>query len=401
MRGYIRKRNYTDSKTGKVKKTSTYVVAYNVPREPGERRKQAFKSGFRTRKDAQTWLTKKAEELRQGIAPPDERMTVEQYLRGWLESISDSISASALHAYSNHVEKHIIPALGKIRLTELRVQHIERAKVQWKSSDLKRRKERVGKLSARTTRHIFCTLRAALNRAKRQRMIATNPCDLLDPPKVERKEMKHLSAGGSAALLKALEDSDIGAAITVSLGAGLRRGELLALKWGNINLDAGVLTVQNALERDGDVTRLKPPKTESSRRTIILPKFVVDRLRRHRMEQPQPFPANVAILQTPETLIFERDGEPWVPNTFTTAFMRALSNAGIKHVRLHDLRHTFASLMLESGVDLKTVSTALGHSSVATTGNIYAHVTHSLKRDAADRLDDAITTALRKSTKAS
>jgi len=122
---------------------------------------------------------------------------------------------------------------------------------------------------------------------------------------------------------------------------------------------------------------------------------VVDRLRRHRTEQAQRFPANVAILHTPETLVFERNGKPWVPNTFTTAFMRALRDAGVKRVRLHDLRHSYASLLLESGVDLKTVSTALGHSSVATTGNIYAHVTHSLKRDAADKLDDAITKAMR------
>ncbi len=401
MRGYFRKRNYIDDKTGEARKTSTWVVAYDLPREPGEPRRQAFKSGFRTRRDAEAWFTQKAEELRQGIAPPDERMTVEQYLKQWLESISDSVSASALHAYRNHVELHIIPALGKVRLTELRAQHIERAKAQWRSSDLKRRKGKVGKLSARTTHHIFCTLRDALNRAKRQRMIAINPCDLVDPPKVERKEMKHLNAQDSVALLRALGDSDIGAAITVSLGAGVRRGELLALRWGDIDLDAGVLSVQNALERDGGITRLKPPKTESSRRTIILPRFVVDRLRRHRIEQTQRFPANVAILQTPETLVFERNGKSWVPNTFTTAFMRALREAGVKRVRLHDLRHSYASLLLESGVDLKTVSMALGHSSVATTANIYAHVTHSLKRDAADRLDNAITTAMQKAPRVS
>ena len=401
MRGYFRKRNYIDDKTGEARKTSTWVVAYDLPREPGEPRRQAFKSGFRTRRDAEAWFTQKAEELRQGIAPPDERMTVEQYLKQWLESISDSVSASALHAYRNHVELHIIPALGKVRLTELRAQHIERAKAQWRSSDLKRRKGKVGKLSARTTHHIFCTLRDALNRAKRQRMIAINPCDLVDPPKVERKEMKHLNAQDSVALLRALGDSDIGAAITVSLGAGVRRGELLALRWGDIDLDAGVLSVQNALERDGGITRLKPPKTESSRRTIILPRFVVDRLRRHRIEQAQRFPANVAILQTPETLVFERNGKSWVPNTFTTAFMRALRDAGVKRVRLHDLRHSYASLLLESGVDLKTVSMALGHSSVATTANIYAHVTHSLKRDAADRLDNAITTAMQKAPRVS
>jgi integrase len=401
MRGHFKRRNYIDKKSGKARRTSTWSVQYDLPREPGSPRERKIKAGFRTRKEADAWFTKKAEELRQGIAPPDERMTVEQYLRQWLESISASVSASAFHAYSNHVEKHIIPALGKVRLTELRAQHIERAKVQWKSSDLKRRKEKVGKLSARTTHHIFCTLRAALNRAKRQRMIATNPCDLLDPPKVERKEMKYLGAEGGAALLHALEDSAIGAAITLSLGAGLRRGELLALRWGDIDLDAQRLTVQRSLEREGRITRFKEPKTQRSRRTISLPGFVVDRLRRHRVEQAQGFPANVAILQTPETLVFERNGKAWVPNTFTTAFMRALDDAGIPRLRLHDLRHSFASMAIEAGVDLKTISSALGHSAISTTADIYAHVTDSLMADAANRIDGAITSALRKARTAS
>ena len=116
---FQKSRNYIDDKTGEARKTSTWVVAYDLPREPGEPRRQAFKSGFRTRRDAEAWFTQKAEELRQGISLPDERMTVEQYLKQWLESISDSVSASALHAYRNHVELHIIPALGKVRLTEL------------------------------------------------------------------------------------------------------------------------------------------------------------------------------------------------------------------------------------------------------------------------------------------
>ncbi len=117
MRGHFERKTYID-KNGKRRKMATWTIWYELPRAPGEPRKRQVKSGFRTHKEANTWFTRKAEELRQGIAPTDERQIVEQYLRGWLESVADSISASALHAYRNHVEAHIIPALGSVRLSD-------------------------------------------------------------------------------------------------------------------------------------------------------------------------------------------------------------------------------------------------------------------------------------------
>ncbi len=208
--------------------------------------------------------------------------------------------------------------------------------------------------------------------------------------------MKALDAPDAVALLRACESSIIGAAIATALGTGLRRGELLALRWGDIDLKGGLLTVQRSLERADRSTRFKEPKTRRSRRTISLPRFVVDRLCRHRTDQAQWFYANGLGRTTAERLVFERGGEPWVPNTFGTVSMRALRDAGVPHVRLHDLRHTFASMALEAGVDLKTVSNALGHSTISTTADIYAHVTDSLMRDAADRIDAIVRPALLK-----
>jgi integrase len=124
---------------------------------------------------------------------------------------------------------------------------------------------------------------------------------------------------------------------------------------------------------------------------------VTERLCRHRIEQAQRLLADGLGRPTAETLVFERGGKPWVPNTFGTAFMRALRDAKLPHLRLHDLRHSFASMAIEAGVDLKTISHALGHSAISTTADIYAHVTDSLMRDAADRIDDAVTSALQKS----
>lgn len=388
MRGTFGRKTYID-KNGRRRKMSTWCVWYDLPRRPGEPRKRKIESGFETRKDAVAWFTKKAEELRQGIAPADDRQTVEHYLTQWLTSIEGTVSASALHAYRNHVETHITPAIGKIRLTELRALHIEAAVRTWQMKSAGRRKEKVP-LSSRTVGHVFATMRTALKRAVRQRSIAWNPCDGVDAPRVERKEMRSLDAAAAAALVKACSENTIGAAIVTSLGTGLRRGELLALRWGDVDLDAGTLTVQRAIERADRQSRFKDPKTKRSRRTISLPRFVVDRLRRHRTERAQWLRAKGLGRLSAETLVFERAGEPWVPNTFGTAFARALHDAGIPHVRLHDLRHSFASMALAAGVDLKTVSSALGHSTISTTADVYAHVTDSLMRDAAEKIDEAI-----------
>jgi len=398
VRGHFGHHRYLDRKTGRLRNASTWTVWYELPRRPGEPRKQKIKGGFASRKDAVAWFTKKAEELRQGIAPADDRQTLEEYLTQWLASIEGTISSSALHAYSNHVETHIIPAIGKVRLTELRAPQIEEAVRTWQTKAAGRRKKKV-QLSSRTVGHVFATLRTALKRAVRQRSIAWNPCDGVDPPRVERKEMRALDTAAAAALIRACESGPIGAAIVTSLGTGLRRSELLALRWGDVDLKGGLLTVQRAIERADSRTRFKDPKTKRSRRTISLPRFVVDRLRRHRVQQAQWFWANGLGRTNAETLIFERAGEPWVPNTFNTAFTRTLHDAEVPHIRLHDLRHTFASTALEAGVDLKTVSSALGHSTIATTADVYAHVTDSLMRDAADRIDQALAPTLQKAAR--
>jgi len=304
------------------------------------------------------------------------------------------VRAAALRAYRNHVTMHIVPAIGKVRLTELHVGHVEAAKNTRSST------QRVGKekrcLSSRTVRHIFSTLNTSLNRAKRQRWIAINPCDLTDSPRAERREMQSLDVPAATAMLRAFEGTILDAAIVTALGSGLRRGELLALRWCDVDFVAGTLTVNRALEHENGVTRFKDPKTKRSRRTINLPTFVIERLRVHRVEQAERFLRDGMGRPTAETLLFERGGEPWIPNTFGTHFWRILRDAGLPHVRLHDLRHSFASMALKSGVDLKTVSTALGHSTISTTADVYVHVTTSLLQDAAARIDGAIGSELRK-----
>jgi integrase len=197
--------------------------------------------------------------------------------------------------------------------------------------------------------------------------------------------------------LAAFDGTDLGCAVAVAVGSGCRRGELLALRWCDLDLDAGTLRVARSLERVTIKTakhcryelRFKEPKTKQSRRTVTLPPFALVRLRRHRIEQAQRFMV-AGVRPDSDTLVFERDRLPWNPNTFGMLFSAIARDAKLPRVRLHDLRHSFASLLPAGGADLKTVSTALGHSTISVTADTYAHVSPAMLQGAADLLERVV-----------
>jgi integrase len=197
--------------------------------------------------------------------------------------------------------------------------------------------------------------------------------------------------------LAVFDSTDLRAAIATAIGSGCRRGELLALRWSDVDLERGTLRITRSLERVTIRTpkraryelRFKEPKTKRSRRTIALPPFAIERLRHHRVEQAERF-FSAGRRPDGNTLLFERDGLPWNPNTFGLTFARIARDAKLPKVRLHDLRHSFASLLLAGGADLKTVSQALGHSTISVTADTYAHVSPSMLKDAANLLDRVV-----------
>ena len=217
--------------------------------------------------------------------------------------------------------------------------------------------------------------------------LVRNPADAVEPPRYAHKEMRALDAPGVAVLLEAARDTDLQAIVAVAVGTGLRRGELLGLRWSDIDLDARRLTVRRSVETVQGITRTKPPKTTRSARTIALPPFVADVLRAERAAQ-----ARLLLLlgqgRSEDGWVFLRgDGTQWEPGAFSLAFARFVKRSKLQHVRFHDLRHSFGTLALASGVDLQTVSRALGHESVAITSRIYVHAIESLQDEAAARID--------------
>jgi len=398
-KGCFVRRTRKDPKTGRRRKAGVWSVTYDEPVPQGQPRKQRTRGGFPTRKAAEAWFETKREELCAGIVTADETSTVADYLREWIERVD--VQNHTKRVYRIHVEKYIIPALGSLLLRDLRAGHIEAARDRWLTEPrvrvAKDRKDSAPPLSAHSVKHALDTLRVALRRAREKQLIVRDPFAHVKAPRFEKPEMRALDAAQAAKLLELADDSIIGAAIATAIGTGLRRGELLALRWSDVNLDAARLTVHRAIERIAGVTRFKEPKTRHSRRTIALPRFVVERLRRQRIEQVQRFSDLGIPWPTGESIVFDHAGEPWIPDSFGLHFDRLLRSTGLPRVRLHDLRHSFASMALAAGVDLKVVSLSLGHTTISTTANLYMHVVPALQSEAADRLDQAIGNASRRS----
>ena len=192
------------------------------------------------------------------------------------------------------------------------------------------------------------------------------------------------------ALLAAARDDRLYAYWTVALGVGLRRGEALGLRWCDLDLDAGILRVCQTLQRAGGRLVLVPPKTERSRRSVPLPTVAVTGLREHRRAMAIEALARGQALDDEGLVFTSTVGTPLEPRNLNRAFDALLGRAGLRHVRLHDLRHTCATLLLAQGVPARVVMEILGHSAIAVTMNTYSHVVPSLQREAAQRMDDAL-----------
>ncbi len=398
---WIGQESYLDKRTGERKKCESWTVKHDAfDRKPGERR-QSSERGFASEADAIAWWVLQKQNQHRPVAKAEAVKEApsrsNDFLDRWLKGCATTMSAGALATCEKHARLWIRPSLGTSLLCDLERSPalIEQAQAAWLTAP--RKDKRKGVVTPGFVKSVRSTLNTALNRAKKLRLISVNPCDFVDPPRCEREEMRSLSPEQVQQYLDTFDRTDLGAAIATAIGSGCRRGELLALRWSDIDLDQGTLRVARSLERVTIRTakreryelRFKEPKTRRSRRTIALPPFAIERLRRHRLEQAERF-FSAGGRPDGSTLLFEREGLPWNPNTFGLTFAGIVRDAKLPKVRLHDLRHSFASLLLAGGADLKTVSTALGHSTIAVTADVYAHVSPAMLHDAANLLDRVV-----------
>jgi integrase len=362
---------YVDSETGRVERASFYG-----PTDKAVRKKM---------KDAN-------KRLEDGAPVRDASSTVGDWLAHWrATSLAASDRKESTRAlYAALCRKHLEPApFGAIPLDKLKPTNVE-ALVLAMRAKTKPGAEKdavpVRALSDSTIRQTYTVLRAGLDGAVRDGLLARNPAALVKRPGVERSEARHLDADGVAAVLKAAEASRYHAALVLIASTGLRKGEALALRWDRVDLDTGTLRVAATIGRVNRALTITEPKTARSRRTVPLSPGIVAMLRKHRANQKADR-LRAGNHWRDSGLVFTTEfGGPVEPRNLLRVIEAAAKTAGVEGVGVHTLRHSAAVDWLESGVHIKAVADLLGHSSIAITGDVYGHTSDDTARGAVDGL---------------
>ena len=314
-----------------------------------------------------------------------EQYTVGQWLDTWMENYAKlQVRASSYKTYQGFIDNHIKPALGEIpleKLTAMDLQRLYKHLLESGRVECTEARNKPKGLSVKTVRNINQMISSALNCAVEQRLIASNPTKGCVLPKLERKEMKILPPESLGTFFEEARRSGVFELYYIDLATGLRRGELLGLKWSDIDLNKGVIHIRRqVLRQNGEVVEA-PLKTKNSYRNIAIGADTVKVLRGMEQKDEYVFPSPY--------------GGPMSPDSVLHMLQRVLKRAGLERIRFHDLRHTFSVLALQNGVDVKTLSAILGHYSAGFTLDTYAHVTTSMQKQAANAVGHFLSGTLR------
>jgi integrase len=313
----------------------------------------------------------------------DRPLTLAAFLDGWLADVVRlSVRPKTYVSYRSIVRLHLAPGLGEIPLTELRPGEVQ-AYLNAKA---------VSGLAPRTVAYHRNVLRQALGHAERTELIGRNVAKLALPPRIPRREVRPLSPEEARTFLAAITGERLEALYLVALGVGLRQGEILGLRWSDVDLDEGTIRVHQALQRVEGAFTFVEPKSITSRRLVPLPAIVRDALLAHRVRQGAEGAGTGRASAEFADLVFTTTvGTPFDGISVTRRFQRILKAAGLPRQRFHDLRHACASLLLAQGVPARVVMETLGHSQISLTLNTYSHVIPALGREAASRMDEVLT----------
>ncbi len=346
------------------------------------RRRQREVGGFRTKKEAQASLNDALAGSQRGTYVSPSRLTVREFLDEWLEGARTELALVAWTNYGQIIRRNIKPYLGAKRLSDLSPLDVKR----WHGKLLDGGRADGGPLAVRSVQLSHRVLHRALADAVRWNLIAANPASGVRAPRGERKEMKVWTAEDAKRFLDALADDRLVALWTLALHTGLRRGELAGLRWSDVDLDEATLTVAQQRTSANYVTVVTAPKAKSHRQLLLAPATVAA-LKAHVNRQRQERLALGPDWTDSGYVFVDELGVEYHPQRFTKMFDDAIRSVGVvPKIRLHDTRHTMATLALEAGIHPKVVQEQLGHSSIAVTMDTYSHVPQAVKRDGADKI---------------
>ncbi len=332
--------------------------------------------------------TETEQKLRQAMTDADRGLTFDagsltlgNYLDRWLnDSVRDTVRDTTFERYEQIVRVHIKPALGRAKLKNLTPTHVRGLY-----------KEKLQSRSPRTVQYIHVTLHKALKQAVNDGLIPRNATDAIKPPQVRREEIHPLTSDEAKRLLEAARGDRLEALYVLAIHTGLRQGELLGLKWEDVDLEARMLHVRRTLTTAKGGPVLSTPKTKGSRRSVKLTQSAVEALRSHLQRQLGEIDRAGSLWQENGLIFASETGTPLDRRHVTTRhFKPLLKRAGLSRVRFHDLRHTCATLLLTKNVNPKIVSEMLGHATVAITLDTYSHVLPHMQSEAAKAMEDAL-----------
>jgi integrase len=377
MRGHIIKR-YKDS----------YTIVLHIGKNPiSGKPKYQWISVKGTKKEAEKRLSELLHQLDKGEFIKPDKVTVAEFLERWLKDYTrPNLAPKTADWYAYIIRSHIVPTLGNIPLAQLKPETLQRYYAEKLASG---RCDGKGALSPQTVRHCHVAIHYAMETAVKWGIITRNPADAVSPPRSQRHQIQTWNEEELGIFLVAAKETPHYALFHLLFASGMRRSEVLALRWCDIDLTLCQIYVTRSLQHLADGTfTFKQPKTARGRRAIALPPSTALILKKHHEKQAFDTAFVGRILKDDDLVFSHLDGKPFLPNSITHAWVKLVRRTGLKYIRLHDARHTHASLMLKQGVHPKIVQERLGHASIQITLDTYSHVAPGLQEAAAARFDE-------------
>jgi integrase len=375
--GFARRRNQMSSGSIVKRGKESWRLKFDISPDPisGERRTRysTFKG---SKRDAQTRLAKFISEADDGVDAAPASLSVGEYIEHWLSNaVKPSVRANTYEGYGVIASKHLVPALGKIKLRKLSALHIQSYYTDKAAAGL----------SAQTVNHHHRLLFQALKHAYNSRLITFNPVSAVKPPKIPKSEIQVLSKDELVTLLDGLRGKRIFYLAFLAACTGMRRSELLGLRWCDVDIEAHRITVIQTLEQTKEYgLRIGETKTKSSRRPITLPPAAIPVIKEWKISQDREH-LRLGQGRDDNRLVFTReDGEWYSPRSMSHMFSDAIKKIDIPRITLHGLRHTHITHLLRDNVNIKVVSARAGHSTVSITLDVYGHLIDNMESAAAD-----------------
>lgn len=358
----------------------SWTIVIEAGRDPNTGKRKRFKKAFRgTKKEAEKEMTRLLAEIEKGTYIEPTKLTFGEYLFRWIDDYCrPNLAPSTFDSYQRIIKKHIIPALGTIPLAKLQPLHL-----QGYYSD------KLQNLSQRTVQYHHRIIREALNHAVKWQLVPRNVADAVQAPRAKRPEISVPGLQEIQRLLEAARAHQDYALICTAIFTGMRRAELLGLRWQDVDTNMGTISIHQTLQRlPGQGFIFTDPKSQKSRRQVLVPPILIEILKEHRCKQLENRMRLGERYQDHGLVFPKQDGQPEDPSNISHRFKALVDRLGLSGLRFHDLRHLHATILLAQGIHPKVVQERLGHQTVTLTLDTYSHVIPTIQKEVVEKLQD-------------